>query len=78
MSLNIPADFVEKYNQPGPRYTSYPTVPAWKQPFGDSEYREALAALNERPGDELAIYLHLPFCAKHCFYCGCNALVSRE
>lgn len=78
MSLNIPADFVEKYNQPGPRYTSYPTVPAWKQAFGDHEYREALAELAQRPGDELAIYLHLPFCAKHCFYCGCNALVSRE
>lgn len=78
MSLNIPADFVEKYNQPGPRYTSYPTVPAWKQAFGEHEYREALADLAQRPGDELAIYLHLPFCAKHCFYCGCNALVSRE
>ena len=78
MSLNITADFVEKYNQPGPRYTSYPTVPAWKQAFGDTEYREALAALNDMPGDELAIYLHLPFCAKHCFYCGCNALTSRE
>ncbi|MBK8167293.1 MAG: oxygen-independent coproporphyrinogen III oxidase [bacterium] len=78
MSLNIPADFVEKYNQPGPRYTSYPTVPAWKQPFGGDEYREALADLATRPGDELALYLHLPFCAKHCFYCGCNALVSRE
>jgi oxygen-independent coproporphyrinogen-3 oxidase len=78
MSLNIPAAFVEKYNQPGPRYTSYPTVPAWKQPFGDNEYREALAELATRPGDELALYLHLPFCAKHCFYCGCNALVSRE
>jgi len=78
MSLNIPADFVEKYNTAGPRYTSYPTVPAWKQAFGDHEYREALAELAQRPGDELAIYLHLPFCAKHCFYCGCNALVSRE
>lgn len=78
MSLNIPADFVEKYNQPGPRYTSYPTVPAWKQAFGEHEYREALTDLAQRPGDELAIYLHLPFCAKHCFYCGCNALVSRE
>lgn len=78
MSLNIPADFVEKYNQPGPRYTSYPTVPAWKQAFGDAEYREALQELATRPGDELALYLHLPFCAKHCFYCGCNALVSRE
>lgn len=78
MSLNIPAEFVEKYNQPGPRYTSYPTVPAWKRPFGEDEYREALAELATRPGDELALYLHLPFCAKHCFYCGCNALVSRE
>lgn len=78
MALNIPADFVEKYNQPGPRYTSYPTVPAWKQAFGEAEYRAALLDLNNRPGDELAIYLHLPFCAKHCFYCGCNALVSRE
>lgn len=78
MSLNIPADFVEKYNQPGPRYTSYPTVPAWKQAFGDAEYRDALQELATRPGDELALYLHLPFCAKHCFYCGCNALVSRE
>lgn len=78
MSLNIPADFVEKYNTAGPRYTSYPTVPAWKQAFGDGEYREALGELARRPADELAIYLHLPFCAKHCFYCGCNALVSRE
>jgi oxygen-independent coproporphyrinogen-3 oxidase len=78
MSLHIPAEFVEKYNQPGPRYTSYPTVPAWKQAFGEAEYREALSELGDRPGDELAIYLHLPFCAKHCFYCGCNAMVSRE
>ena len=78
MSLNIPADFVEKYNTAGPRYTSYPTVPAWKQAFGDAEYREALAELAQKPADELAIYLHLPFCAKHCFYCGCNALVTRE
>ena len=78
MSLNITAEFVEKYNQPGPRYTSYPTVPAWKQAFGEAEYRTALRELADKPGDELAIYLHLPFCAKHCFYCGCNALVSRE
>jgi oxygen-independent coproporphyrinogen-3 oxidase len=53
-------------------------VPAWKQAFGEAEYREALTELGDRPGDELAIYLHLPFCAKHCFYCGCNAMVSRE
>lgn len=78
MPLHIPADFVEKYNQPGPRYTSYPTVPAWDQEFGENEYREALTELIGRPADELAIYLHLPFCAKACHYCGCNMLVTRD
>jgi len=78
MPLHIPEDFVEKYNQPGPRYTSYPTVPAWDQEFGENKYREALAELGDRPADELAIYLHLPFCAKACHYCGCNMLVTRD
>ncbi len=78
MDLPITPEFVEKYNQPGPRYTSYPTVPAWKQDFGHDEYMLALQELSQKPEDELAIYLHLPFCAKHCHYCGCNALVTRE
>ena len=78
MPLHIPAEFVEKYNKAGPRYTSYPTVPAWDQDFGETEYREALTELNDRTDDELAIYLHLPFCAKACHYCGCNMLVTRD
>ena len=78
MAIPISEAFVEKYNKPGPRYTSYPTVPAWKQSFGEAEYREALAELKSRPGDELAVYLHVPFCAKACHYCGCNMLVTHE
>ncbi|MBU8869538.1 MAG: oxygen-independent coproporphyrinogen III oxidase [Gemmatimonadales bacterium] len=71
-------ELVEKYNTAGPRYTSYPTVPAWKQEFGEAEYCEALAELSQRPSDDLAIYLHLPFCAKACHYCGCNMLTCRD
>ena len=78
MSLHIPAEFVEKYNKPGPRYTSYPTVPAWEPGFGENDYLEALKDLQGRPQDELAIYLHLPFCAKACHYCGCNMVVDHE
>ena len=78
MAIPISEDFVEKYNKPGPRYTSYPTVPAWKQSFGPSEYLEALHELKGRTDDELAIYLHVPFCAKACHYCGCNMLVTHE
>jgi len=78
MPIHIPHELVEKYNKPGPRYTSYPTIPAWNQKFEESDYREALTELGTRLDDELAIYLHIPFCAKHCHYCGCNAIVSRE
>ena len=78
MDLPITAEFVEKYNQPGPRYTSYPTVPAWKQEFGANEYLLALQELSSKPDDELAIYLHLPFCAKHCHYCGCTAIMAKK
>ncbi len=77
MSLHIPAEFVEKYNKPGPRYTSYPTVPAWEPGFDENGYRDALTDLAGRPADELAIYLHLPFCAKACHYCGCNMVVDH-
>ncbi len=78
MALDVPRDLLEKHDKPGPRYTSYPTVPAWTADFGEVDYREALRELTARPGDELSIYLHLPFCAKHCHYCGCNAVVSNE
>jgi oxygen-independent coproporphyrinogen-3 oxidase len=78
MAVHISEEFVEKYNKPGPRYTSYPTVPAWKQAFGEAEYREALHELNGRPDDELAVYVHVPFCAKACHYCGCNMLVTHD
>ena len=78
MSLHIPAEFVEKYNKPGPRYTSYPTVPVWEPGFNEHGYREALTELAARPDDEVALYLHLPFCAKACHYCGCNMIVDHE
>jgi len=75
--MNIPQEFVERYNRPGPRYTSYPTVPVWDTEFGEDDYRDALTDLNGLPDDELAIYLHLPFCAKACHFCGCNMIIDH-
>ena len=74
----VPAELLEKYNRPGPRYTSYPTVPVWKGEFGDADYRMALTRLAGLAGDTLAIYAHMPFCAEMCHYCGCNSTVTRK
>ncbi|MEI7770954.1 MAG: oxygen-independent coproporphyrinogen III oxidase [Chloroflexales bacterium] len=74
----ITPELLARYNKPGPRYTSYPTVPAWTGTFGEADYREALGEVAARPTDALSVYVHLPFCAEHCAYCGCNATVTRR
>jgi len=71
-------DPVLKHARPGPRYTSYPPVPAWSADFGEAGYRSALADLAHRREDPVSIYVHLPFCAERCAYCGCNATVTRH
>lgn len=56
-----------------PRYTSYPTAPHFSKNVGEAEVR---AWLNGIPGDaRLSLYLHIPFCHKMCWYCGCNMRV---
>lgn len=75
----IDRDLLERYNRPGPRYTSYPTAPQFREQFGEAELREAIAASNGDPiPRRLSIYVHVPFCASPCFYCGCNRIITRD
>jgi len=68
---------VRKYDTPGPRYTSYPAAPAFHEGFGPAEHGELLAA-SARGGAPLSLYVHLPFCATRCLFCGCNVVISRD
>jgi oxygen-independent coproporphyrinogen III oxidase len=66
---------LERYGtRPVPRYTSYPPANLWGDVEGADFWPRALQAIS-RP---LALYVHVPFCAKLCFYCGCNMLVTRS
>lgn len=74
-------DFLRKYNVPGPRYTSYPTVPYWDHsPTVDEWLRELKNAFAQAATQNMgaAIYAHIPFCESLCTYCGCNTRITRN
>jgi len=68
-------ELLARYDRPGPRYTSYPPAPAWTDAFGEAELR---AALGRSTGREIALYVHVPFCASLCTYCACNREIHRD
>ncbi|RUO33944.1 oxygen-independent coproporphyrinogen III oxidase [Aliidiomarina soli] len=65
---------VNKYNVNGPRYTSYPTALALDTGFAADQVISALQTSNQ----PLSLYIHLPFCHKLCYYCGCNRVITRH
>ncbi|QIL20304.1 oxygen-independent coproporphyrinogen III oxidase [Thermomonas sp. HDW16] len=78
-TLAFNADLLRRYDRPGPRYTSYPTAPQFQNGFGETELRAVAAASNEEPiPRRLSLYVHVPFCASPCFYCGCNRIITRD
>ena len=72
---------VQKYNVPGPRYTSYPTVPFWDiNTFSGKKWEETVKksfhASNSVTG--ISLYIHLPFCESMCTFCGCHKRITKR
>ena len=71
---------IKKYNQPVPRYTSYPTVPLWEGNLNSADWenlvRNAFQLVGEKEG--ISIYIHLPFCESLCTYCGCTKRITKN
>ena len=81
MSLGLAAATAERlarYDRPGPRYTSYPTAIEFHEGFTPQRYSEKLAEAAAQPEEPLSLYVHLPFCAERCSFCGCNVIITRK
>ena len=78
--IDIPSTIalLERYDRPGPRYTSYPTAVEFHDGVGDLQYRQRLAHVDADAGQPLSAYVHLPFCEARCAFCGCNVVITRH
>jgi oxygen-independent coproporphyrinogen-3 oxidase len=66
-------ELLKRYNQPTPRYTSYPPAPHWQPARGG-----LLTSALRKSTAPLSIYLHIPFCERLCLYCGCNVVIKKD
>jgi oxygen-independent coproporphyrinogen III oxidase len=79
VSAVIAGSLLAKYDVPGPRYTSYPTVPLWEATPDGAQWVGHIARALERDGAQgAALYVHIPFCHDLCTFCGCNTRITRS
>lgn len=73
-------ELIRKYNVPGPRYTSYPTVPYWDEAGIELEDWEStlISSFVESYQEGISLYIHLPFCESLCTFCGCHKRITKR
>jgi len=76
-TVTLTADFLRKYDVPGPRYTSYPPAPHFTTGWPESDILSLLERSNGVGDRNLSFYVHVPFCPKRCLFCGCTTEIGK-
>ena len=74
-------DLLQRFDIPGPRYTSYPTADRFVEAFTGVDLARALSQRRAGPAaaaPPLSLYVHIPFCESLCYYCACNKIITQE
>jgi oxygen-independent coproporphyrinogen III oxidase len=83
-SVQFDATLIRKLNPMGPGSMSYPSASypgaeRFSGTFGTLDYQQAVAGVRARGARHpLSLYLHIPFCATNCYYCGCSRIVTKD
>ncbi|HUX91485.1 MAG TPA: oxygen-independent coproporphyrinogen III oxidase [Gallionellaceae bacterium] len=77
--IEISEELIRRFDSLGPRYTSYPTADRFDTTFDEQSYIKHLEGHASAPVKApLSLYVHLPFCASICYYCGCNKIITKD
>ena len=76
-TLKVDLALIQKYNVPGPRYTSYPPATHFKDDAALAQIPEKIRENNQSARD-LSLYFHLPFCYSLCWFCGCTTVITAD
>ena len=72
------SDLIAKYNVPVPRYTSYPPANFFHEGFSENDLIQAIELSNEQQPQHLSFYIHIPYCRRMCYFCGCNSFPKSK
>lgn len=75
--ISLNKETIQKFNVQGPRYTSYPTAPNWTSDVTSRHYEHVLQELGT-DNQPISLYVHIPFCQKLCYFCGCMMKVRPQ
>ena len=75
--IKVDLNLIEKYNVPGPRYTSYPPANHFEDQISPARLLEKVRQANQTKR-ELSLYFHLPFCHSLCWFCGCTKIITKQ
>jgi len=68
-------DLIARWDGRVPRYTSYPTAMSFHAGVADRDVEAWLGTLD--PAQPVSLYIHVPFCRRMCWYCGCHTVVAN-
>lgn len=77
--IDLSEALIRRFDNAGPRYTSYPTADRFVPTFDEAAYREHLAERADAAAKPLlSVYAHLPFCESLCYFCACNKIITQD
>ncbi|MBS4029728.1 MAG: oxygen-independent coproporphyrinogen III oxidase [Ignavibacteriales bacterium] len=74
----IDVNLLQRFDKPGPRYTSYPPAPIFSPTYTEKLFEVDLIRNNDENYDPISLYVHIPFCDTLCYFCGCTTMVTNN